>query len=273
MFLFGSTQSQDTLLPVWHLEKQLKNHRVLDAALSSDSLLKALFEEKNRQYPPKYLYWRAFKLERTLELWSANHPDSPYVLIKNYPIYTTCGDLGPKRERGDMQIPEGFYKVEYFNPNSAFWLSFKINYPNGSDSLLGNKKKLGGDIFIHGDTLTIGCLPLTDSLIKEVYWITLLAHNVAMHEDSASVIPFHIYPAQLTHTNWIYLQNQYWGNPHKIHLWNSMQGAWQFFEEEHKIPAISIDDQGFYKIIFPKQKPTNQQAYGLPHSGPGQSGG
>jgi len=45
------------------------------------------------------------------------------------------GKLGPKRQQGDMQIPEGFYHISGFNPASNFYLSLRINYPNPSGAL------------------------------------------------------------------------------------------------------------------------------------------
>jgi murein L,D-transpeptidase YafK len=73
--------------------------------------------------------------------------------------------LGPKRRKGDGQVPEGLYVIDTFNPNSIFYLSLGINCPNASDRVLG-KGELGGDIFIHGNRVTIGCIPIRDYPIK-----------------------------------------------------------------------------------------------------------
>ena len=94
------------------------------------------------------IYLRAFKDEKKIELWAKNFTDSKYKLIKVYKICRTSGDLGPKREQGDRQIPEGFYHINRFNPYSNFLLSLGLNYPNKSDRILGEKGNLGNDIFI-----------------------------------------------------------------------------------------------------------------------------
>lgn len=260
-------QNEDSTVEAdWNLLIQLQNQRVYDAGLTSESILKQTFESKGIIYPPRYIYWRAFKAEKELELWAKDSQSQSFTLIKTYPIANLCGDLGPKRKQGDRQIPEGFYKVIKFNPLSSFWLSFQINYPNGSDSILGLKKNLGGDIFIHGDTVTIGCLPMTDSIIKEIYWITLLNKNQI---DSNEIIPFHIFPIRLTNDNWQLLYKEYWGDQSKITFWNSLQGIYNYFEDSFKLPEIMIDDKGFYKVIYPKKQQTNNE---LPHSGTGKSG-
>lgn len=246
--------------------KQLQYSRVYDAAIHTETTLKNQFEKQGINYPPKYIYWRAFKLEKELELWAKNNLEETYTKIKTYPIYTLSGDLGPKRREGDYQIPEGCYKIIHFNPNSSYWLSFKLNYPNTSDSILGYKKKLGGEIFVHGDTLTIGCLPLTDSLIKEVYWISALNYNML---DSGSIIPFHIFPLKLTDQNWQILQQEYWGDQEKIKFWNSLQGIFSYFEDSFTLPVIKIDDKGYYKVDYKSTKEQRSQTntnYGLPDS-------
>jgi len=85
-----------------------------------------------------------------------------YTLVKNYPICATSGLLSPKRRFGDEQVPEGF------NPQSNFQLSLHVSYPNAADRISGSKQNLG-DIFLDGNCVTIGCIPITDDEIKEVY--------------------------------------------------------------------------------------------------------
>ena len=84
------------------------------------------------------------------------------------------GKLGPKNQQGDLQIPEGVYRASVLNPNSSYYLSIGVNYPNQNDRKRGLKKKisnLGGDIFIHGRSVTIGCVPVGDHYIEELFYI------------------------------------------------------------------------------------------------------
>jgi len=111
------------------------------------------------------------------------------VLIKTYPFTAYSGQLGPKLKEGDKQIPEGIYKIAYLNPNSAYHLSLKINYPNEFDkskTKFSDKKKMGGDIFIHGKAVTIGCIPIGDLAIEELF---VLAQKAIRNEITTIIAP------------------------------------------------------------------------------------
>jgi murein L,D-transpeptidase YafK len=148
---------------------QKKYARVRKAYNDKEANMIALLKNKKIDQSKMEIYIRAFKSEKELELWGKNTSDQEFLHIKTYTVCATSGLIGPKRMQGDLQIPEGFYYIDRFNPYSNFYLSLGINYPNTSDRILGDKNNLGGDIFIHGDCVTIGCLPITDSEIKELY--------------------------------------------------------------------------------------------------------
>jgi len=141
---------------------------------------------KKRLYPylakqgfdayPEKLSILAFKEAQKLEVygWKDNQPQ----LIKSYDFTAFSGQLGPKLKEGDRQIPEGIYKMEYLNPNSSYHLSIKVSYPNEFDRAKGRldgRKQLGGDIFIHGKAVTIGCIPIGDVAIEEVFVLSMAA--------------------------------------------------------------------------------------------------
>lgn len=93
-------------------------------------------------------------------------------LIKEYPFTATSGVLGPKLKEGDKQIPEGIYGIGYMNPNSAYYLSIKVDYPNAFDrskTSFDHVADMGGDIFIHGKATTVGCIPIGDIAIEELF--------------------------------------------------------------------------------------------------------
>jgi len=102
-----------------------------------------------------------------------------------------AGSLGPKRIEGDYQVPEGFYYISEFNPKSEFNLALKVNYPNQSDKLLSDSLRPGGGIYIHGSCITVGCIPITDGQIEELY---LLAANAKSNGED--FIPVHIFPVR-----------------------------------------------------------------------------
>ena len=127
--------------------------------------------EKKNPYPEK-LVLIVIKELRRIEVWGIY--DNKYSLIKKYKLTAFSGKLGPKLKNGDRQIPEGIYNVEYLNPNSSYHLSIKIDYPNRFDREMAKKdkrKNLGGDIMIHGKRATIGCIPIGDSNIEELFVI------------------------------------------------------------------------------------------------------
>ena len=71
-------------------------------------------------------------------------------------------------------IPEGIYKITHFNPNSKFYLSLGINYPNENDLKRAFENKItkpGGEIFIHGSDKTVGCVPIGNDGIEEIFFI------------------------------------------------------------------------------------------------------
>lgn len=110
----------------------------------------------------------AFKEERILELWD----DDKKEYVKTYYFTGYSGTPGPKLREGDRQIPEGEYKVVLLNPHSKYHLSFKLNYPNEFDLEKAGKEgrdNPGGEIFIHGGSETVGCIPIGDEMIEELY--------------------------------------------------------------------------------------------------------
>ncbi len=127
---------------------------------------------------PKEIILAAFKEERILQVYTKDY--TGIKLLKEYPFTAYSGTLGPKLKDGDRQIPEGIYKVEYLNPNSSYYLSMKLNYPNEFDkskTKFSNIDEMGKDIFIHGKAATIGCIPIGDEAIEEVFVLTQKAKN------------------------------------------------------------------------------------------------
>src|SRR5690606_7945323 len=136
----------------------------------------------------------------------------------SYPICARSGILGPKEKQGDGQVPEGFYYINRFNPVSNFHLSLGINYPNEADSRRNPKGNLGGDIFIHGSCVTIGCLPLTDNLIKEVYLLSIHAYA-----NGQTKIPVYIFPFRMTDDQMMTYISQYSDNPSLVNFWKNLK--------------------------------------------------
>ena len=144
---------------------------------TKEDTLRNQFVKANLQWPPKEVYIRSFKYDSQLEVWARNTSNEQFKLFKTYRICALSGTLGPKRMQGDYQVPEGFYYVNIFNPKSNYHLSLGLNYPNASDNLLSDSLQPGGDIYIHGNCITTGCIPITDNQIEELYLLTAYAKS------------------------------------------------------------------------------------------------
>ena len=133
--------------------------------------LAPLFTAQGIDYPPASVTLVGLKAEKKLHLY-ARSKNGDVKLIKTYPILAASGTAGPKMREGDRQVPEGFYQIESLNPNSRYHLSLRINYPNGEDKKHAEaekRKKLGGDIMIHGKNASIGCLAMGDPASEELF--------------------------------------------------------------------------------------------------------
>ena len=82
---------------------------------------------------------RIFKQEGVLEVWKAKEGTGKYAMVKEYAICKWSGQLGPKFKEGDRQAPEGYYHIRPYqmNPNSSYYLSFNMGYPNSYDRAHG----------------------------------------------------------------------------------------------------------------------------------------
>lgn len=122
---------------------------------------------------PGRLWLVALKDERRLELWASNATGAR-VLVESWRVLAASGSAGPKLREGDRQVPEGVYRIDGLNPNSAYHLSVRIAYPNADDrawAACDGRTRLGGDIFIHGKNVSIGCLAIGDDAIEELFWL------------------------------------------------------------------------------------------------------
>jgi murein L,D-transpeptidase YafK len=222
--------------------QQEKAPRVRAARQHVSGVLKERFKDLNVAYPPARVFIRAFKVEKELEVW-AGGARGPLTLIKTYAVCAVSGGLGPKRQEGDGQIPEGFYEVDRFNPASNYHLSLGVSYPNASDRLRSRAKRLGGDIMIHGDCVTIGCLPLTDPMIEEVYVLVVDARS-----GGAGRVPVHIFPRRMDAAGMAWLTGR---NPTEdlAAFWEELRAGYSAFEKDHVVPTVSVDPRnGSYRV-------------------------
>lgn len=177
------------------------------------------------------LYIAAYKSEGLVELWLKNTADKQYRLFKTYSICASSGILGPKVQENDRQVPEGFYYINAFNPSSNFHLSLRLNYPNAVDLARSGNRKPGSDIYIHGSCVTVGCLPLTDPKIKEVYVLAVEAKNGGQPQIPVAVFPFRMNKSNLDK----YLKYY----PQQKAFWTNIQPGYLHFEQTKTLPTVT----------------------------------
>jgi len=122
-------------------------------------------------YPPKRVTLIGLKQERLLELHASGADDVPRFICA-YPVLAASGKLGPKLREGDRQVPEGIYGVQELNPNSRFHLSLWLDYPNKFDrarAVADRRRKLGGEIMIHGNAVSKGCFAMGDPAAEDLF--------------------------------------------------------------------------------------------------------
>lgn len=184
-----------------------------------------------------------YKKEKDLEVWAKSKSDDAFTRITSYDFCVLSGDLGPKRQQGDLQVPEGFYYINIYNPWSNFHLSMGLNYPNKSDRILGVEGQLGGDIYIHGSCVSIGCIPITNKNIKQLYVMCVEARNGGQDR-----IPVHLYPARLKSGVREQLEKDYDPDAETEALWEDLQSAYDYFIAQKKIPEIQFLSKGRHRI-------------------------
>jgi murein L,D-transpeptidase YafK len=153
-------------------------HRTVnDVVKQHEPQVRAKFEKKLGTWPPKRVELVGLKQERVLEVWGA--VDGPLILLETYPILAASGKLGTKLKEGDQQVPEGIYSLPTLNANSSFHLSILVGYPNDDDKKYATTPDLGGEIYVHGKSASIGCLAMGDAAIEEIFTVAALVDDDA----------------------------------------------------------------------------------------------
>ena len=241
LFVFRVAQSQG--VQASFIEFQRNFTRPSQAMQNKLDTLQKQFVAKGLQWPARNLYIRSFKYDGQLEIWVRDSSKQPYKLFKTYRVCALAGTLGPKRMQGDYQVPEGFYYINEFNPNSNYFLSLGLNYPNASDRILADPVKPGGDIYIHGSCVTVGCIPVTDQQIDEIYLLAAFAKNAGQ-----DFIPVHIFPIRYDNKKSIdYLATLTKTDTKLKTFAGSLEAVYDHFEATRQLPVIMVDSRGEYQ--------------------------
>ena len=173
---------------------------------------------------------RVFKKEAELEVWKRDR-SGQYALLKTYPVCRWSGQLGPKMQEGDRQTPEGFYTVraDQMNPNSAYYLSFDLGFPNELDRALG---RTGSALMIHGACSSSGCFAMTDDGAADLFALAREAILGGQESFQVQSYPFRMTPENLA---------EHRASPH-IAFWRNLKEGSDHFEATYKPPRVASCD-------------------------------
>lgn len=213
--------------------------RIARARKLRGEAIAARCREAGLSYPPAELFLRAFKREAELEVWGRG-AGTPWRRIAAYPVLAASGGAGPKRREGDRQVPEGAYWIDHWNAESRFRLSMRVDYPNASDRVRSDAQRPGGDIFIHGKRVSIGCLAMGDEAIDEMFLLTL-----DVRDRGQARIPIHLFPARMQGAEWETLRA---AHPALAAFWAELQPIHDAFEQAKRVPEVRVAEDGRYVV-------------------------
>jgi len=136
------------------------------------------------------IFVRLYKESSELEIWKEKQ-NGDFALLKTYAICKWSGALGPKKKEGDRQAPEGVYIVTpaQMNPNSSYYLSFNIGYPNAFDRAL---ERTGSNLMVHGACSSAGCYSMTDEDAGEIFALARDSFRGGQTSFQIQALPFHM---------------------------------------------------------------------------------
>jgi murein L,D-transpeptidase YafK len=209
------------------------------AARPLPAKLVSQIESKNMDKESPILV-RLFKEESELEIWKQDRTGQ-FALLKTYPICRWSGELGPKIKEGDRQAPEGFYNITpgLMNPNSAYYLSFDLGYPNAYDRSWG---RTGAQLMVHGDCSSRGCYSMTDEQISEIYALGRDAFFGGQKSFQVQAYPF-----RMTGQNMAKHRN----SPH-LAFWKMLKKGSDHFEVTRAEPRVNVCEK---RYVFDAQSP------------------
>ncbi|MDR1349965.1 MAG: hypothetical protein LBJ59_04135 [Zoogloeaceae bacterium] len=223
------------------LAEQLRYERVRVAYENKNAALEKTLRQAEIKMDDLNILILAYKAEGVLELYAKTKSATRYQKLHSYAICRASGKLGPKRQLGDEQVPEGFYHIDRFNPKSNFLLSLGLNYPNAADKIKSRGRNPGGDIFIHGACVSIGCLSMTDDKIREIYLYAVHARNSGQDK-----IPVYIFPFRMTDATLQKYTTQNAQHPALLRFWKSLKTGYDRFSENAQAVQIQVNERGEY---------------------------
>lgn len=200
---------------------------------------------------------RIFKEEGVLEIWKQK-TNGRYDMIASYEICKWSGKLGPKYVEGDRQAPEGFYSVSaaQMNPNSQYYLSFNLGFPNAYDRANGRS---GQHLMVHGACSSSGCYSMTDESMAEIYAFGRDSFKGGQRDFQVQAYPFRMTPANMA---------RYKRDPN-YEFWAMLKQGYDQFEITKVPPKVDVCGKRYvFNQNFPSQQGLSASAACPPMSQP-----
>jgi hypothetical protein len=120
------------------------------------------------------------------------------------------------------------------NPQSAYYLSFNMGYPNAFDKALG---RTGSQLMVHGDCSSRGCYAMTDEQISDIYALGRESFFGGQRAFQVQAYPFRMTPVNMAkHRN----------NPN-MPFWKMIKVGYDHFEVTHREPKVDFCEK---KYVF-----------------------
>ena len=222
-------------------------------------------KEADVSCPPSCILLRTFKLEKECELWAGSGKD-PLKLVKTLRVCSVDDVPGPKLIMGDGKTPEGFYESSELFGSPYWWMwmqltpqsldepgepdngsSFRlcVNYPNPADIARTRRlsgKSPGGEICIHGNCVTAGCISFQNRVFMMAYYFATM-HDAGKNGG----LQVHIFPFRFSAE----LKKQYSGScagmkrDELLSFWNNIEEGYNLFEKTHRPPHFSCQQDRY----------------------------
>jgi murein L,D-transpeptidase YafK len=155
---------------------------------------------------------------------------------------------GPKTIQNDGKVPEGCYLLTWQNRWSLYHISYNVSYPNPGDinrtAAWDEGSNSGKEIFLHGNRVSVGCIPVGDAGIEE---IALLLNG--SYRESTSHGRIHIFPCRFgVEENEKALQRYAKERPELGAFWDSLRPIYAYFKKHKKPPDFHFDENGYYQL-------------------------
>ncbi|WP_417436507.1 L,D-transpeptidase family protein [Hoeflea sp.] len=176
---------------------------------------------------------RIFKEEGILEVWKQKG-NGRFDIIASYEICKWSGKLGPKFKEGDRQAPEGYYRIYPYqmNPNSSYYLSFNMGYPNSYDRSYG---RTGSNLMVHGACSSAGCYSMTDEQVLEIYGFARDAFKGGQEYFLVEALPFRMTPENMARHR----------DSEHFEFWKMLKVGYDHFELTKRPPKVDVCERQY----------------------------